>query len=323
MPSSSVRHFADPEDYASSVRATKYQLTVTGRGQFAAELTWIDLHDVWMQRGSSNLPWVGHAANLAGRAIFVFLTQPGPDQYRGGVRMRTSDVFRLADGQATCQRAAGAAAWGSMSLPLDVVTKVGADMAGCDLAPPRQATALAPPPAAMERLLRLHAAAGLLASQAPEIIANTSAAKGLEQGLVEAIVNCLRTDRETETRATVQRRALVMRRFHEAVEAAADRPVYLSELCSAICVSDRTLRAYCRDQLGMGPIRYLWLRRMQLTRRALALAAPTARTVTDIATAHGFWELGRFAVAYRALYGESPSATLARAPEISTSRKNW
>jgi len=53
---------------------------------------------------------------------------------------------------------------------------------------------------------------------------------------------------------------------------------------------------------------------MHLTRRALLLADPTAATVTEIATAHAFWELGRFAVAYRALFGESPSVTLRRAP---------
>jgi AraC-like DNA-binding protein len=57
---------------------------------------------------------------------------------------------------------------------------------------------------------------------------------------------------------------------------------------------------------------------MQQARRALALTDRHCGTVTGIATAHGFWELGRFAVAYQSLYGESPSATLAREPDSST-----
>ena len=54
---------------------------------------------------------------------------------------------------------------------------------------------------------------------------------------------------------------------------------------------------------------------MHLVRRALLHADPLISTVTRIVTDHGFWELGRFSVAYRTLFGESPSATLRRREE--------
>ena len=59
MPSSAVRTFSDPDDYATSMRATKAEVTVTGRGKFTAKLIRIDLHRLWMQRFSDNLPRVG------------------------------------------------------------------------------------------------------------------------------------------------------------------------------------------------------------------------------------------------------------------------
>jgi transcriptional regulator GlxA family with amidase domain len=71
----------------------------------------------------------------------------------------------------------------------------------------------------------------------------------------------------------------------------------------------------CQEHLGMGPKRYLLLRRMHLARGALRHSAPDAASVTDVATRFGFWQLGRFAVEYQSLFGESPSATLRRHPE--------
>ncbi len=64
--------------------------------------------------------------------------------------------------------------------------------------------------------------------------------------------------------------------------------------------------------MGMSPTQYLWLRRMHKARAALLAAQPDTATVTDIAMAHGFWELGRFAVQYKTFFGERPLATLQR-----------
>jgi AraC-like DNA-binding protein len=93
-----------------------------------------------------------------------------------------------------------------------------------------------------------------------------------------------------------------------------NKPLYLTEICAAVCTSERTLRVACEEHLGMGPIRFLALRRMHIVRRALLRADDPSITVTRVVTDHGFWELGRFSVAYRALFGETPSATLHRRP---------
>jgi transcriptional regulator GlxA family with amidase domain len=112
-----------------------------------------------------------------------------------------------------------------------------------------------------------------------------------------------------------RRHDAVVARFEGFLEANPDRPLYLTEICANIGVAERTLRACCEEHLGMGPIRYLTLRRMHLVRRALLRADASAASVTRVVTDHGFWELGRSSVAYRALFGESPSETLRRPAE--------
>ena len=165
----------------------------------------------------------------------------------------------------------------------------------------------------MAKLQRLHTAAGDLAKNAPEILANPDAAHGLEQALVEALVGCFaECDRPRENSLAQGQHATVMRRFRRVVEENPKEPLYIPDICKTIGVSERTLRMCCQEHLGMAPKRYLLLRRMGLVRRALRRAAPDARSVTAIATRHGFWELGRFAAHYQALFGESPSATLYR-----------
>jgi AraC-like DNA-binding protein len=166
----------------------------------------------------------------------------------------------------------------------------------------------------MARLRRLHAEAGRLAEEAPAVLAHPEVARGLEQGLVQAMVACLSTPDVQENRSAQRQHDRIMRRFRAVMEDSVDRAIYLPDLCAAINVAERTLRTCCLESLGMGPMQYLRLRRMQLARRALRKADLTVTTVTDVAMRYGFWELGRFAVEYRRLFGKPPSATLRHPP---------
>jgi AraC-like DNA-binding protein len=106
-----------------------------------------------------------------------------------------------------------------------------------------------------------------------------------------------------------------MRRLEEVLRAGPETSLYMDDLCKAIGASYRTLHLCCREQLHMSPKRYLMLRRMHLARQALSRGDPEKTSVSEIATDYGFWELGRFSVVYRSLFGESPSTTLRRLPD--------
>jgi AraC-like DNA-binding protein len=133
---------------------------------------------------------------------------------------------------------------------------------------------------------------------------------------------CLSESETVQMGWGVLRHTTIVARFEDMLAANYDRPLHLAEICAAIGASERTLRISCMEHLGMGPIRYLWLRRMHLTHRALISAVPGTSTVTKIATDNGFWELGRFAVEYRALFGEAPSETLRRLPTEMRARQS-
>ena len=312
MPSSTVLTFNDPDAYAVAVRQGTVDVTVSERGRFAAKLTRIDLHRLWMQRISGNLARIAHVAGWGGRAIIVFQTQPGPSLLLGGLEMQPTSLVRHSEGQSYFQRSSGPASYGGMSLPVEDMASIGEAMAGLDLTPPRDVMLVTTSVAAMERLRRLHAAAGCLADEAPEIIANLEAARGLEQTLIEAMIGCLGHRQEHENTLAQGQHLIIMRRFRRVLEENPEQPLFIPEIWNAIRVSERTLGTCCQDHLRMSPKRYLLLRRMQLAQRALRDAAPNVTSVTEIATRYGFWQLGRFAVEYRSIFGESPSATLVR-----------
>lgn len=317
MPSSAVLTFTEPDAYYAAIRTAEVKGVVTARGDYRAELTRIELHRLWMQRGVEDLPRVMNVRRRDPRVAVFFMTEQeqSPLQVRGMVLGR-GEIAVLGSGSADHHLSSASCRWGAMSLTPEDLAAAGQAILGRELTAPSSLTyRLRPPPAILLQLLNLHEAAGHLANTAPDILEKDEVARAIEQGLMHAMVTCMSEGEAVALRAVDRNHAAIMRRLEETLHANSDRTLYLAELCAAAGVSGRTLLACCHEHLGMGPIRYLWLRRMHLARRALRMADAATTTVTRIATDYGFWELGRFSVAYRSLFGETPSASLRRPPE--------
>ena len=84
----------------------------------------------------------------------------------------------------------------------------------------------------------------------------------------------------------------------------------VSELCANVNVSRRTLEVAFQTIVGKSPLQFLTQRRLCRAYVDLKCAKDESIRVTDIAFAHGFTELGRFANRYQKIFGELPSETL-------------
>lgn len=85
------------------------------------------------------------------------------------------------------------------------------------------------------------------------------------------------------------------------------------DLCAAVNLSERAVQKLFHEEYGLTPRRWHQLHRMQRARADLLHG--DSRDITQVASAWGFSELGRFSVQYRELFGERPSETLRRRRE--------
>lgn len=110
------------------------------------------------------------------------------------------------------------------------------------------------------------------------------------------------------------RHARVVARAEEYLRGRLGRDVYLAELCGHCDVSERTLHYAFREVLGLTPMAYLRRRRLAAIRAELAAADPAPGVIARAALRWGFWHLGEFSAAYKAMFGEPPGAVLRRPP---------
>ncbi len=103
-----------------------------------------------------------------------------------------------------------------------------------------------------------------------------------------------------------------LRLAKEYIHAHQDTALTLAEIARHANVCPRTLEALFKRHESMPPLAYARRHRLQRVHECLRTASGHGQdaSVTQIALAHGFLHMGRFAAQYRACFGCSPSETL-------------
>ena len=314
MAQSGTATFANPAEYGAAIGGARVNIVVIAGGDFNARLSWLNLDHVFLLRGRENLPRIGFFSLSPKQAFVSFPTNAGSSFTYGESVLQFGDFVFHSCGERTHQRINGKSQWGLISLSLEQLAASTKALTATKIVSPREGRVLRPSRSEANHFLRLHSKVCRLVETTQELIANLEVARALEQELLQALISCL-TARDTESNSTRNRHhAEIMARFEDALASHREPHLNLPALCSAIDVPERTLRMCSAELLGLSPTRYHLLRRLNGARSELLNADPETTNVKEIAHNHQFVELGRFAVAYRTVFGEMPSFTLRRSP---------
>jgi AraC family ethanolamine operon transcriptional activator len=142
----------------------------------------------------------------------------------------------------------------------------------------------------------------------PSMLADAGVCASFERSVIMGLSELLLDVGEADTRSGPSRNWKLVGTVRELVEASADCPLSVAELCLRLGVSRRTVQYAFDEILGTNPASYLRAVRLDRVRKDLLHAG----SVTDAATRWGFWHFGHFSNDYREQFGELPSETLRR-----------
>ncbi|WP_026187790.1 helix-turn-helix domain-containing protein [Methyloversatilis universalis] len=151
----------------------------------------------------------------------------------------------------------------------------------------------------------------------PDVLLHAASRQAVSESIINASLTALLSISEHPERSRgghAIHRAIVERARNYILNRR-DQPPSVSDLSTHLKMSRRGLHHAFMNVLGISPVTFLRYVRLHGVRKDLLHGGPDM-TVSSAACKWGFWHMGMFSSYYKALFGESPSSTLKRPPQV-------
>ena len=295
--------FTEYDAYAEAVRDVSMTMRMFSREVTKWTLQYASVGSLHVQQGFEGGGSIAEGAT--GRDGWTLYHQSHPGCANGQVT-NEDEVIAVPPGGEFCLACKPSHEWISVHIPTSLLFPSAPEMAFASCA---GAQLLQPPPHVTRRFTSLvHRVLATTESQ-PQLLDYPVAVDSCRHVLLSAAQELFARCQHSASRHFVRWRRLTK----SALELAMSRPdqsLSVPELARQTGAPERTLRTAFHRSYGLSPHEYLRIQRLYEARRLLRTSCQDRTTVTQIAFGLGFWDLGRFAGAYGALYGERPSETL-------------
>ena len=247
MALSRVFSFDDPSACQAGFPFADVELFPTAKGDFHAEIAQVGVNRLWSHRIHISLPEINTAAVKPGRRSIGFLTECNSSSLLDcGLEVRPGDMV-VNRSDVVHQRSDADFHYATVSLPSDDLAAAAEAIVGRGLPETPHKSIVRPPFALMCRLLNLHKSIGQLAHHTPHILELPEVTRALEDKITHTLVRCLAEGHSLKQTNGDRRCYATLGRFVEFLEAHPHRPLHLTDICVAIGVAERTLRAACES----------------------------------------------------------------------------
>jgi hypothetical protein len=253
--------FSDAAQFHAAMRTEGVRGFVVARaGEFRAGLTQVSLHDLKLCSVEEELPSISFISVPCDKVLVAFALDDRTRQVWGGCRVPTSNLVLVGPGQNIHRRSEGAGHWGMIWLPVEEIQDY--TRSYFDEAVTIRSIELRCPPASLSKQLRrLHKAIMGASHTRCASLLRPRAAHGLEQQIIQVLMEVLSSGPPKQCAATESRRQELMALFELLPDATHDECPTMARLSAALDIPEEMLRKWCEGTLGMDPARYLRRRR--------------------------------------------------------------
>lgn len=304
--------FSECDGFKDFLKHEDAEITQIRAGSFINTVSLVPLERMVFRYGTKSTPWIATGSATPGHVSLLMDLNYRLFPTVNGIRQEGGPLVQLyGEGSEHCSVAAGDGEYAMIPIPNPILEDSlrGLGIGSMPVEPGRFAF-LNPGAETLRMLMDTIGSLRASAEGSPAMFLSGEVRRTAERELLTRLALVIG---QAEGCRGIGHRIDRMKTFSRArafLHEKADSPVYLAELCAATGVPERTLRDVFQSILGVSPLRYLQLRRMRQVHHALQRSNSREHSVKEVALSSGFWQLGRFAVEYKRLFGQSPSQTL-------------